>query len=643
MRRRSSLALLTLATVLAVVSLQAQSPGPQPVPYTSDIPAPRDVAYPGTLRLSVDASNLTQHVLKVRETIPIRAGEPVVLLYPQWLPGNHGPRGRVDYLGGLIIHANGQRIPWMRDPVDVYAFHVRPPAGATSLDVEFDVETPLDTSQGRIVVTPEMMNLQWNQVVLYPAGYFTRQIPVIADVTFPAGWQFASALDRDSTTGSKTTFKTAPLETVVDSPIFAGRNFKVFELDPGGPAPVRLNVVADRPELIDVKPEYLKPHQELVQQAYKVFGSHHYDHYDFLFALTDQMGGIGLEHHRSSEDGTIPGYFTDWSRTPDERDLLSHEYTHSWNGKFRRPADLWTPNYNVPMRNSLLWVYEGQTQYWGEVLAARSGLWTKDQALDSLAITAASYDRRPGREWRPLQDTVNDPIAQQRRPIPFVGWERSEDYYQEGELIWLDADTLIREQSNGRKSLDDFARAFFGINDGSYVPVTYTFDDLVKALNAIQPYDWATFLRSRLDKVTGGGPLDGITRGGYKLVYAETPTPYFSGIESRLNMSNLGYSIGLVVSGDGRIGNVVWGTAAFDAGLKRGQQILSVNGTAYTHARLKDAITANKGGGHPIELQFKIGDEYKVIPVDYRDGLQYPRLERVPGTPARLDDILKPR
>lgn len=634
---------LSVSTFLILSPLHAQSPGPQPLPYPAAIAAPRDVAYPGTIRLSVDATDTTHRVLRVRETIPIRAGQPLTLLYPQWLPGNHGPRGRVDYMAGLIVRANGQRLPWTRDPVDVFAFHVRPPGGAISLDVEFDVTTPLDPAQGRVVVTNDVLNLQWNQVVLYPAGYFTRQIPVEADVTVPAGWQVATALDRQTTAGARTTFRTVPLETLVDSPIFAGRHFTTFDLDPQGKAPVRLNVVADRPESLDAKPEYLTPLREMVQQAYALFGTHHYDHYDFLLALTDQLGGIGLEHHRSSENSGSPGFFTDWTRTPDERDLLPHEFVHSWNGKFRRPADLWTPNYNVPMRDSLLWVYEGQTQYWGEVLAARAGVWTRDMALDSLAITAASLDRRAGRAWRPLQDTTSDPIAQQRRPLPWVGWERSEDYYQEGQLIWLDADTLIRERSTGQKSLDDFARAFFGINDGSYVPVTYQFDDLVKGLNAVVPYDWADFLRTRLDRVGGGAPLDGITRGGYTLTYTDTPTAYYSLVETRTNTSNLGYSLGIVAGSDGRIANVVWDSPAFKAGLGRGQQILSVNGMAYSHARLRDAITANKGGGRPIELQFRIGDQYRTVPIDYRGGLQYPRLERAADVPARLDDILKAR
>jgi predicted metalloprotease with PDZ domain len=374
-----------------------------------------------------------------------------------------------------------------------------------------------------------------------------------------------------------------------------------------------------------------------------LFESHHYDHYDFLLALTDQMGGIGLEHHQSSEDGTVPGYFAAWNQNADARDLLPHEYTHSWNGKFRRPADLWTPNYNVPMRDSLLWVYEGQTQYWGFVLAARAGLLTRQQTLDAIAMAAATYDHRVGREWRTLQDTTNDPIVALRRPLPWRSWERSEDYYSEGQLIWLDVDTLIREQSGDRRSLDDFARDFFGVGGTSYVPATYTFDDVVHALNIVQPYDWATLFRTRLDGHGPGAPLDGLARGGYKLVYSVTPTEYFSFSQTRRRVTDLTYSLGMVLGDDGRLNEVLWGGPAYQSALTIGQQIIAVNGTAFNGDRLKQAITQAKETGAPIELLIKSGDRYRSVPISYRGGLRYPRLERDAGKPARLDQILAAR
>jgi predicted metalloprotease with PDZ domain len=607
------------------------------------IPEPRDVPYPGAIRLSVDATDIERHIFRVHETIPVRPGEPFVLLYPQWLPGNHGPGGRVDRLGGLVIHANGARLEWTRDPVNVYAFHVSVPVGVSALDVEFQFLSAVDQGEGRIVVTPNMLNLQWNSVVLYPAGYFSRQINVEPSVRLPDGWQLATALESVSSSDGLTTFKPVPLNTLVDSPIFAGRYFERLDLDPGASVPVHLNIVADRPELFEVKPEQLAAHRALVQQAYKLYGSHHYDHYEFLLALTDEMGDIGLEHHQSSEDGTVPGYFTEWEKNAGERDLLPHEYTHSWNGKFRRPADLWTPNFNVPMRDSLLWVYEGQTEYWGFVLAARSGLLTRQQTLDVLAMTAAAYDHHVGREWRALQDTTNDPITTMRWAIPWRSWQRSEDYYSEGLLIWLDADTLIRERSGGKRSLDDFARAFFGIENGSYVTSTYTFDDVVKALNGVEPYDWANFLRTRLDGHGPGAPLDGVARGGYKLVYTETPTDYFKSSEAARMSTNLTYSLGFVIGREGRLADVLWDGPAYKAGLTMGTQIVAVNGIALDADRLKDAITKAKTTADPIELLVRNGDRYRTVRIDYHGGLRYPRFERDASVPARLDDILTPK
>jgi predicted metalloprotease with PDZ domain len=542
-----------------------------------------------------------------------------------------------------MIRANGARLEWTRDPVNVYAFHVSVPVGVSALDVEFQFLSAVDQSEGRIVVTPNMLNLQWNSVVLYPAGYFSRQIDVEPSVRLPDGWQLATALESVSSGDGLTTFKPVPLNTLVDSPIFAGRYFERLDLDPGASVPVHLNIVADRPELFEVKPEQLAAHRALVQQAYQLYGSHHYDHYEFLLALTDEMGGIGLEHHQSSEDGTVPGYFTEWEKNAGERDLLPHEYTHSWNGKFRRPADLWTPNFNVPMRDSLLWVYEGQTQYWGFVLAARSGLLTRQQTLDVLAMTAAAYDHRIGREWRALQDTTNDPVTAMRRPTPWRSWQRSEDYYSEGLLIWLDADTLIRERSRGKRSLDDFARAFFGIENGSYVTSTYTFDDVVKALNGVEPYDWANFLRTRLDGHGSGAPLDGVARGGYKLVYTETPTDYFKSSEAGRMSTDLMYSLGFVIGREGRLADVLWDGPAYKAGLTIGTQIVAVNGIALHADRLKDAITKAKTSADPIELLVRNGDRYRTVRIDYHGGLRYPRFERDASVPARLDDILTPK
>jgi predicted metalloprotease with PDZ domain len=480
--------------------------------------------------------------------------------------------------------------------------------------------------------------VQWVSVTLYPAGYVARRITVQPNLKLPAGWQFASALETDKRDGDEVHFKPHDLETLIDSPLFAGRYAKTFDLDPGAKVPVRLNVFADKPESLEAKPEQIEAHRKLVKQAYKLFGLHHYNHYDFLFALSDEFGGIGREHHQSSENGVKPGYFTDWAKSEAGRDLLPHEYTHSWNGKFRRPAGQDVPNFNTPLQNAQLWVYEGQTQYWGNVLAARSGLVSASGARDALAATAARYDSVAGRSWRAVQDTVNDPILNARRPLGWANWQRSEDYYSEGQLIWLDVDTRIRELSGDKRSLDDFARAFYGIDNGSFLPAFYSFEDVVATLNKVQPYDWSGFLRSKLDGHGPGAPLDGLARAGWKLVYTDTPTDLIKGADERNKSTDLSYSLGFTVAADGAIRNVIWDGVGFRAGLAANSTIMAVNDRVYKPELLKAAIKEAKDG-KPIRLLVKKGNVLRNVALDYRGGLRYPRLERIPGTRDRLDGI----
>ncbi|MBL8631502.1 MAG: M61 family metallopeptidase [Rhodospirillaceae bacterium] len=619
----------------------AQSDLPHNAPLPTVITAPQDIPYPGTMLLSVDATDVARRIITMKQTIPVKGGARVTLMYPEWLPGKHAPRGEIDKLAGLMITANGQRLEWVRDPVDTFAFHVDVPVGVTALDASFQFLAPTEGNQGRIIMTPEMMNLQWNSLALYPAGYYTRQIPVALTLKLPEGWQYGAALEKSGEkaggSGNITTFKTVSFEELVDAPMFAGRHFERIELGDKS-NPVFLNIVADREELLEAKPAHIAAHRALVTQAQKLFGSKHYKQYDFLLALTNQMGGIGLEHQQSSENGTIPNYLTDWDKTADARMLLPHEYTHSWNGKFRRGADAWTPTYSAPMRNSLLWVYEGQTQYWGAVLAARSGLMSQADALEALAMTAATFDVRVGREWKALQDTVNDPITIKRAPQAWRSWQRGEDYYQEGQLIWLDVDTLLREKSGGRKSLDDFAKLFFGVNDGSTTSVTYTFEDVVKALNTVQPHDWSTFLRTRLDG-HGPAPLDGIARGGYKLTYVEKQGPYATNAEARDRVAGFTYSLGFAVNRDGRVVSVQWNGLAYEKGMTVGTQMIAVNNVTYDADKLKDAIKDAQKSGAPIEVLVRNGDRFSTVSFDYRGGLRYPKLERVGTAPASIDAI----
>jgi len=457
--KRFLLAASASAILLAVGAPALAQVGTPALPVAlAPIPAAKDEAYPGVIKLDVDATDIDRRLIQVRQTIPVSGPGPLVLFYPQWIPGNHGPVGPVANVGGLTFTAEGRRLEWVRNTVQPWAYQIEVPAGVTEVQAAFQWLTPIEGSQGRVVVTPEMLNIQWEKALLYPAGYYSRQITFQPTLKLPQGWNYGVALDTVSFENGLATFAPITLEHLADSPVFAGAHYRQIDLDPGGRSPVRLNVVADDAKMLEATDEHVQLHRNLVQQADRLFGARHFNHYDFLLAVTDKLGGIGLEHHRSSENSVDVKYFTDREATLADRDLLGHEYTHSWNGKWRRPADQLTPNLNEPLQNSLMWVYEGQTQYWGLVLTARAGLMSKQQALDVLAMSAASFQHIPGRQWRAMQDTTNDPIISQRRPQPWSSYQRSEDYYREGSLIWLDADTLIRERTGGKKSLDDFAQ-----------------------------------------------------------------------------------------------------------------------------------------------------------------------------------------
>ncbi|WP_380878977.1 peptidase M61 [Sphingomonas sp. DBB INV C78] len=631
--------ILLLPLLLCAVATPsfAENSAPEAVPVVERIPSPRDVPYPGTMTLDVDATDVERAIFRVKQAIPVAQAGPMTLLFPKWLPGKHAPRGEIEKLVGLKIMAGGKVLTWRRDTVDVYAFHIDVPAGAKQLDIAFDFVSATDRDQGRIVITPAMMNLQWEMVSLYPAGYYTRQIPVSATVKYPDGWKAASGLPSKAT-GSTYRYDTTNYETLVDSPVFAGKYFRQDQLSPR----VRLNIVADEAKFLEATPDQIAAHRRLVDQAIKLFGAQHYDNYEFLLALTDEMGSIGLEHHRSSENGVNREYFTEWSKGPGRRNLLPHEFTHSWNGKFRRPAGNWTADFSTPMNDDLLWVYEGQTQFWGYVLGARSGLFTKAETLEALAAIAANLDVRRARDWRALQDTTNDPVIAARRPKGWLSYQRSEDYYNEGMLVWLEVDSILRARSGGQKSMDDFARAFFGQKDGDWGTDTYTFDDVVATLNGIVRYDWASFLRTRLDEKADGAPLKGFTDGGYRLVYGDEPTSFSKDAERTSKTIDLSYSIGLSSKG-GEIVQVVWDGPAFNAGLSVGSRIVAVGDRAYSDDRLKDAIRAAKGSKQPIRLIVQSGDRFRDVDIAWNGGLRYPRLERTGVGASTLDVLLQPK
>ncbi|MBU6422058.1 MAG: M61 family metallopeptidase [Gammaproteobacteria bacterium] len=611
-------------------------------PVHAQILAPQDTPYPGTIKLAVDASDTSQGIFRVHATIPVTPGA-LTLLYPKWIPGFHEPAGPIAKLAGLKMTAKDAPLAWKRDPYEVYAFHVEVPHGAAEIELEYQYLSARGPGEGPLEMTSSMLNLVWNALVLYPAGHYSRGISFQPSVKLPPGWQFGTALETASQSGDTATFKPIALNTLVDSPLYAGRFFKRVDLAPAAQTPVRLNLVADAPKYLELTAPQLQAHQALVTQATRLFGSQHYQHYDFLLSLSDQLGRKGVEHHQSSENGTQAAYFTEWDKQAPERDLLPHEYTHSWNGKFRRPADLWTPNFNVPMGDSLLWLYEGQTQYWGFVLTARAGLWLPEQFRDALALVIAGYDRnRPGFGWRSIQDTTNDPSIAQRAALPYRSWQMSEEYYSAGQLMWLEADAKIRALSKGAKSLDDFARAFFGVNDGSFVTETYVFENIISTLNTVLPFDWEKFLRSRLD--AHAPPLQGIETCGWRLVYTDKESEFEKNAQNSRKLANFAFSIGLrLEERDNRVSDVRWDGPAFKAGVSSGSTLVAVNGHAYKPEILKDAIIAAKGQTAPIELLLKNQDEYRNVAVDYHDGLQHPHLERIDGTQDYLSGIIAVR
>jgi predicted metalloprotease with PDZ domain len=639
--KSSLLASAVVAAMFGLAPLLAQAGVPQPQDRSDNVPPPQDTPYPGTMTVHVDATDTSHRIFSVHETIPAKAG-PMYLLYPAWIPGDHEPSGPIRKVASLMVSANGKKLTWTRDKYNVFAFLVDVPAGASSIDVDFQFLSSQKKDEGSIRMTPEMLDLSWSKVSIYPAGYYGSQIQVVPSVTLPAGWQFGTALEVASRSGNTTTFKPIDYTNLVDSPMFAGKYFSRLDLAPGAKQPVHMDIVGDTPEDIKTTPDQVKALRNIVTQMDKLYGAFHFNHYDFLFSLSDKMSGKGLEHHRSSEDGTRADFFTKWDlKTP--RDLLTHEFNHPWNGKYRRPADLWTPNFNVPMGDSLLWVYEGQTQFWGNVIAVRAGLESKETGLDKLANVAATYDmNRPGMPtWRNIQDTTNDPVIAQRAPLPYRNYQMSEDYYAGGQMIWLAVDAKLRSLSKDKHSLDDFARAFYGMDNGAWDINTYTFDDVVSTLNKIAPYDWKSFLRTRLDghdKIT-----DGIAGEGWKLVYTDKPSDIVGALQKRYHAIDFTYSVGLSVTDKGELRDVRWNGPAFKAGLAPGMTIVGVDGKDFSGDNMKQAITAAKGGSTPIALLVKDFDEFKTLQVDYHDGLKYPHLVRAEGSPDYLSQLYAPK
>jgi len=596
------------------------------------------------MHLTVDVTDAPRKIIHAQLTIPVNPG-PLTLLYPKWIPGEHGPTGPIDNLAGIVMTANGQQLSWMRDDINMFAFHVTVPQGVSTLNVKLDflATAPATGFSAGASTSANLAVLSWNEVVLYPAGISPSEIEVQPAVKLPAGWQYGTALTKTGEENGEIEFAPVSLNMLIDSPLLTGRYFKEIPLAPDVTPKHYLDMAADGPEDLLLSPANLAAFSKLVRETGALYKSRHYESYHFLVTLSDQVSHFGLEHHQSSDDRVDEKTFVDDNLFYLSADLLPHEFTHSWNGKYRRPAGLATGNYEDPMIGNLLWVYEGLTDYLGNVLAARSKIETAAQYRDYLASDAATMDYRPGRTWRDLQDTATAAQTLYETPDAWDNWRRSVDYYPEGDLVWLDVDTTIRKLTHDKKSLNDFLARFEGLG-GNTPPkvVPYHFDDVVDGLNDVVPYDWASFLKERLTSKAPHAPLGGTENSGYRLVYTDQPNDYTQARINAYGTMPAWWSIGINVGSDGRISDVLVGSPADKVKLGPGMQIIAVNGRQYTGQLLSDAIRDAKGNSAPIQLIVANTGTFRVIGLDYHDGLRYPHLERVDGTPDYLDEILKP-
>ena len=597
----------------------------------------------GPIRLTVDASQAPQKILHSHLQIPVQPG-PLVLYYPQWIPGEHMPDGPIINVAGMKFTAGGKTLPWRRDLVDMFALHLDIPQGTKLLEADFDflLSAPISGFSSGASATAYLNVLSWNQVLLYPKGFPARNLTFVPSLKLPSGWKFGTALPGAKQNGDTIDFDPVPLDTLVDSPVIAGRYFKVIQLTPGATPSHEMDIATDKASSLVMPPEMEMHFHNLVEQAGALFGSRHYRDYHFLLTLSDDVAHFGLEHHESSDDRDSANSLTDEGGRIDFADLLPHEFVHSWNGKYRRPADLATPDYQTPMKDDLLWVYEGLTEYLGEVLTARSGLRTPELGREELAYVAGSYENRPGRTWRPLQDTADAAVFLYDAGGDWSNWRRGTDFYQEGELLWLDVDTMIRRLSNDKQSLNDFCRAFHGGPGGEPALKTYTFDDVVAGLNAVAPYDWAGFLRQRLDSLAPSTPVESVENSGWKLVYNEQPNEFQQNEDTVRKRLNLNLSIGMVLEDDGTIGDVIHDGPSYQAGIAPGMKITAVEGHQFTAEGLKDAIDAAKSSSTPIQLIIANGVELHTYSIDYHGGLRYAHLERNNNAPDYLSEIYRP-
>ena len=601
------------------------------------------VAPRASTKVLVDATHAPEKILHSQLQIPVSPGE-LKLVYPKWIPGEHGPTGPIVDLTGVQFFANGQRLAWRRDLVEMYMFHLTIPQGVKTLEARLDLVLPAPPEgfSSGASATAQLDVVSWNQLVLYEPGPKTDDIPFSASLKLPDGWHYGTALPVSSEANGQINFQTVSLTELVDSPVLAGKHFRRIPLTPEGPIQHFIDIAADSDAALQMPQETIDEYKRLMAETGVLYGARHYRDYHFLLTLSDHVAHFGLEHHESSDDRVGERTMIDDDDRWLAAGLLPHEMTHSWNGKYRRPQGLATPDYQQPMEGDLLWVYEGLTQYLGEILTARSGLWTKQQFLDEAAETSASLDHTPGRGWRPLQDTADAAQILYGAAPEFENWRRSVDFYPEGFLIWLDVDTTIRQKTNGQKSMNDFCHLFHGGQNTPPLVKPYNFDDIVNTLNQVVPNDWRKFLRDRLDSYGQGAPLGGITNGGWKIVYDENPSEFTKTTEKARHSVDARFSIGLMLDDKGVIRDVIMNSVAWNAGVAPGMELIAVNGRKFTPDILREALKAGKRNGPNLELLVLNGDFYKTVTLNYHDGEKYAHLVRDESKPDILSEIVKP-
>jgi predicted metalloprotease with PDZ domain len=638
--RCMGLVTLALSTLMAGAATAQVGSGPTAAPLPPALPIPLDKPFHGRIELAVNATDTDHQIFSVHETIPVQTPGDTVLFYPEWETASHAPTATVTELAGLMVRVDGKASDWMRDPVDMHAFHVDVPKGASSITLDFQFLAPAQDH----LLRPDMVIVPWQRVLLYPAGWYVRDIPVAAALALPSGLTSYTALAFHAINNGALSFQPVSLEQLVDAPVYAGRYTRRIALNENTAKPVALDLLADAKEDLAVTQPEIEHMKALITEGLKTFGTAPYRHYDVIVTLSDVLapdgGGGGVEHLEEGENNLPAAYFTNTAEQLNNLDLIAHEFVHAWNGRWRQPADLWSPTFNQPVRGSLLWVYEGQTEFWGRVLAARAGLRDRQQTLDKLALDAAVVANRTGRRWKDLQDSTNDAIYMAKHRVAWRDWQRREDYYPEGVLLWLDVDARLRELSHGERGIDDFARIFFAKNSAQSTR-TYTFQDVCDVLDKVAPDDWAAFLNRHLHSHNADEAVAGLARAGWKLVYTDTPTETFRQDEEEAGAIHLDYSIGLQISEDGKIQSVQWDSPAFRAGLSPGSRMLEVNGQPFSTRVLLAAIRS--AASKPLSIRADINGNKRVVNIDYREGLRYPHLERIVGTSDRLSALLDAR